>query len=555
MKQGNNFLLKAALFSIIFVLLPVLAVGAAGTPVDAGAAEKPMEISWIARLIGEIDDDNWCQNRIEEKFNVKLINVAIPMTEGERLELLVTSGEFPDAAQFWVPSKYKLFEDGVTRSIPKAMIEKYAPLYTKLLIEKGTRGWFKNRVPGTEDEYFAMTCWQKMSGGLRELQFRLDWLENIGEAPADAFDMYPDDEKYSGCYYLSPSHPTIDWIEKVLFAFRDDDPDGNGKNDTIPLGFNNHPTVPDEALMGMYGLRVGMNMMENGELTMPEVSNAYKEYLTKINSWFEAGLIDSEFMILDYKAALVKWAEGNVGVWGWHAGYMKPTQATWTPLFDNHPGSKLMVTAPPKGPEGKFGTNGDIDTFDGGGYMFGKQVDDEKLAKILQIYDWVNFDPKEFVHQRYGEPGVHFDWFGEPWNSGAKLREGYPAYGGALGLRFYTSYCHGTAEKALYSSQPGPNHIGTFFQTSPNDTKFVITPYRFDPLGETKVNEINSKYGSALNTIVQEFRFKAITGDLDINKEWDAYVKKWLDSGGAGLIEVMKEGLLYSEWMAGRMTH
>ena len=83
------------------------------------------------------------------------------------------------------------------------------------------------------------------------------------------------------------------------------------------------------------------------------------------------------------------------------------------------------MVPPPDGPTGNQGSPSGKDTGNiGASYMnIGAKVSDEKLAKILQVLDWARYgDDRVWVQAEFGQPGVHFDWQGEEWNSAAMLR-------------------------------------------------------------------------------------------------------------------------------------
>jgi len=50
-------------------------------------------------------------------------------------------------------------------------------------------------------------------------------------------------------------------------------------------------------------------------------------------------------------------------------------------------------------------------------------------------------------------------------------------------------------------------------------------------------NESLAKYGAAVTTIVTEFQTNVIAGKIDIDKEWEAFKKKYLDAGGKAIID------------------
>ena len=67
--------------------------------------------------------------------------------------------------------------------------------------------------------------------------------------------------------------------------------------------------------------------------------------------------------------------------------------------------------------------------------------------------------------------------------------------------------------------------------------KAAVPQYREDILNETDYITLWSKLKGPLETMRDEFAWKAITTDMNIDAEWDAYVKKWLGAGGQEILD------------------
>src|SRR5699024_3012651 len=62
---------------------------------DASSFEKLLEISWLGLGGQDIQEGNWVQTQLEEKFNVKLKNQKISLHNNEQINLMLNSGEMP----------------------------------------------------------------------------------------------------------------------------------------------------------------------------------------------------------------------------------------------------------------------------------------------------------------------------------------------------------------------------------------------------------------------------------------------------------------------------
>lgn len=113
---------------------------------------------------------------------------------------------------------------------------------------------------------------------------------------------------------------TLQEWEEVLVAFRDRDPDGNGKKDEIPLLFD--PKLADygHAFIGAYGI-TSTFYMDGGKIKYGPIDPKFKDYLTPLNRWYTEGLIDKDFATIDQKLKDAKMTEGLVGSMAMNIGY------------------------------------------------------------------------------------------------------------------------------------------------------------------------------------------------------------------------------------------
>src|SRR5689334_11196604 len=91
-------------FSVLLVgcltVVSAAVAGAKGT--GEAAAGAPMTISWLGINSEDITDGNAVQKILEAKFNVKLVNKQINYQDTEKLNLMISSGEAPEAMYTWV---------------------------------------------------------------------------------------------------------------------------------------------------------------------------------------------------------------------------------------------------------------------------------------------------------------------------------------------------------------------------------------------------------------------------------------------------------------------
>ena len=541
-----------------FSVLAAMDVAAGGNGGQTGAGEKPMEIVWLEGYPEGVET-SWFEEEIERKFNVDIVLNGVRTNDPERQAAMMASGDIPDCGAFR-GQPYELWLDGITRSIPKAMMLKHAPNYAKLF-DQYPIGWLILRSPDNDDEYVALTGFNAGVGfGPWTLGFRVDWAKKVGvELPG--YDKGKVALDNVGEVYFYDYDVTLDWLEDLLVKFRDGDPDGNGKRDTIPYwGMWNKKILTWGAITGAFDVNVAysyFNHMVDGKFYMRDISPKYKEFLKHMAKWYKMDLIDKEWPTLTHHKAREKAVAGMLAVWTIDWDHIDPNgDKTYPPSGvlgpeDVQAGAEVVMLPPVVGPNGEQGAPVYDPMAPLGGYPWeiGNQVTDEKLAKILEIFDYMwLFSDEVWIQRTYGKPGVHFDWEGQPMASRPIRREfenvpeGYPKLGqfpsgypgfdmGERSTTFRLIKKLAAAKKKYVFSDYGE--------------KNTLRPYKYDVFGETKIPDLNLKYRAVLDTLYDEFMLKAIQGEIDIDAEWDNYVAKWRQSGGDAITaEWMKAPIL-----------
>ena len=515
-----------------------------------GNMENTLEISWIGQNGAEIEDGNMVQKYIEEKFNVKLINTKADIQDSDAINLRLID-DMPDAGFMYLDAR-EMYDEGLTRSIPKEFIETFAPNYTNMLNEHPL-GWNMHKALDKQDEYTALTG---ISMNLENLTvrsyFRLDWLEKL--------DMVPDIEIYQvddeGRVWASDESPTFEEFDAILEAFVEDDPNSSGEDDT--WGFSGWGDVDGfcwSVFEGMYGFANGYSVLYDGELYEWCISPQYKDYLKQMRDWYQRGIMDDEFITLSRSNWREKGGSGLFGYWTTTFNYLDLT-ATYAynrpPLniLENDPDAKILTTAPVYGPTGLRGVRqwSPVSALNYEFYI-ANDVTDEELARILQIFDHINYDMDAVVFSRFGVEGETFEWLGEPYKSKPVLKEGYDL-GGSTGFNYYN---HPTNTDEFMPFQYGewPNKIYDFHKGKGKELQ--IRPYKYDYFSETDITEVERVYGESLNTIRDEFWIRSITqADADIDAEWDDYVQTWMGAGGTEYMAELEKAPVVEDLLAGK---
>jgi hypothetical protein len=426
------------------------------------------------------------------------------------------------------------------------MIQKYAPNYSKLL-DQQPLGWDINLVPGKKDQYLSLTgIAQNVDGLLWTQVYRMDWLEKAGIKPKGQPTAIGTSGGRERVFFTKEAF-TLEENEKIFEAFTNGDPDGNGKRDTYGLGPNNQNfSYWGVNYLGAYGVGYGYNLMEDGRLTESVISKGYKDFLKMTASWYKKGYVDPEFTTLNLQKSWEKFAAGKIG--SVTAQYAAAGLDDWTMtrppgnLISKDPNLKLLVTPPPIGPNGKQSSPSYYAvTALGKHFVIKKDVSDEELIRILQIFDYINFDEEALIWTNYGEEGTHFTWEGTPKKSAAKIKQGLPATEGNLGFAYYNHQMNTLKFMTYFTAETTMKLVNDYMAHPDLGMKMIIKPERSDYFNETKFKDLQSKYKANLDTIVNEFMFKSITGETDVDKDWDKYVQNWRKNGGDELLAEMEK--------------
>ncbi|MDF2670215.1 MAG: transporter substrate-binding protein [Paenibacillus sp.] len=225
----------------------------------------------------------------------------------EQLNLLLASGKLPDVIEY----QWTIVPKGPDNAIAEKrilrlneLIEQHAPNLSKLLKDNPE---FKKLIT-TDDGNIYVMPYLSPDETVRVFNgpaIRQDWLNKLNlKVPA-----------------------TLKEWEEVLIAFRDKDPNGNGKKDEIPFLFDPKVTDVGHSIIGAYGITTTF-YNDAGKVKYGPTDPKFKDYLTLMNRWYKEGLFDKDYATLDQKLKDAKMTEGLVGSMAMNVGYGIGTYTT-----------------------------------------------------------------------------------------------------------------------------------------------------------------------------------------------------------------------------------
>jgi putative aldouronate transport system substrate-binding protein len=541
--------------------------------VEENPFEEFFEISWLTQYGDRHVDGRWDEAELEELFNVDIQVWHYNSLTAEQMAALVAAGDIPDF--FFMPGAprqpHEMYEEKLIRSVPLEFLKKYLPGQYRLM-EAMPIGFQYNLVPGKTDEYLDLT-----HIGMSSAQYfyeataiNLDWLENIGYEPdmsnfksvkmlTEGYE-HLDDQVFVGEYDL-----TFEDLNEILRAFTEDDPDGNGEDDTVGMMYLSENAWTNLIQEGLFGFVHDLNYLYedpvSGDVVPKYAYTPYRDYLAWVSEMITKGyfgrLPGQQSWSLEYYAAT---ATNKVGIMQVHRNaYMMPSNDTYAVqppiniLLEADPNARFLVGILFQGPNGPTtGYTYAIDAYGVGKSrvdMFGIQVTDEKMARILQILEYTTFSSYDnYLKFKSGLEGVHWKWAGEPYLSPrittpeADLPPEYRGWPSTFSLWVSWSEADEStkiAEATGYWDFPKYAYAYNLYE------KYACIPKKYISavyMGQEMYDEYMEKYNAlfpAIRTVINDFKNRALNGAIaDFNSEWVQYIDQIY---AAGLGELIKD--------------
>ncbi len=540
------------------------------------------EITWIASMDTTYEEGGFDEEMLEEKYNIDLQPWAVSTYDPQGIAMMLAAGDIPDISRLdhspW--NATQMYEQGLTRLINLEMYKKYFPYYYELMLQNDPTSFMHNNVKNEDgtlsDNFYGISFVSDNKWYYNVPLARLDWLENVGYELDDDL-LTPitlTDEKlgkYSGQVFITNYIFPHEDFNDILRAFTEDDPDGNGEDDTyggvlFKHDFKSHWT---DLYWGQFGVIAsdGAFMYEDsatGDILPWYAFEGYRDYMAWAVDMRDKGFLRTlpeGYQSLApqgswYDNLLANWMTGKIGYFFCDRQYIcrpdfpeysdrQPPQSIWLNAGDE---DATFVTWPalagPGGtePTSKWGTRRySLDAFGSGTFRtwnIGAEVSDAKLARVLTMWNDGNtadLEDEYWSKVKYGIEGVHYKWTGEAWDSGmittdaTKIPPHYKKYGGFLavfrsGPSPVVNEPQSQYNKILYSEE-----WYKYYCIEP--IKYLSSTYMSVDMYKKYTEDWNAVSGD-INTIINDFRNRSWEGQIaNINTEWEQYINQLYDAG------------------------
>ncbi|WP_199615826.1 extracellular solute-binding protein [Paenibacillus alkalitolerans] len=326
---------------------------------------------------------------------------------------------------------------------------------------------------------------------------------------------------------------TIDEWYTVLKAFKEQDPNGNGEADEIPIMI----AAGDIAFTGAFGVPNDF-YLEGGTVKYGPIQPEFKQYLATMNKWYKEGLLDKDFAANDSKMYDAKMTGNLVGAAvmtvGAGIGRFMDLMASKDPQF-----KLAAVSYPTVNPGDKpiFGQKDNPVT----GQFAAITGNNKHIAETVKFLDYLYSDEGHMI-MNFGKEGETYT-----------LVDGYPKFTDTVMKNPDGMPLAQALKKHVMSAIQGPfvqdmRYLEQYL-TKP-EQKEALTVWT-EPTNEKKMppitiaNEDNSRYTSIMNdvnTYKDEMIVKFIMGAESLDK-YDEYVNTLKQMGIEEAIKIQQSGL------------
>lgn len=403
MRRRRTILAAAAATSALVMTAAACAPGGEGDGGNGGAdaAVDDGVITIFSQQGAETDlNTNSFTLLLEEEFGVDLqfeTTTWDAASASEARQITLASGDYPDAFLLipWVDifSQSELIdygEQGVIRPL-NDLIAENAPNLQAAFEE--TPEW--ERITTAPDgTIWGLSQWNDCFHCTfpSKLWMNSAWLEEVGlEQPT-----------------------TPEELREVLAAFKNEDPNGNGEADEIPLSGFNSSVMPylmnPFVYMGNTSVdgSVPSSLALDGDtVTLQPTRDEWREGLRYVHSLFEEGLLDGATFTQNQDAILSLGDFAGETILGSTVTLHPGTFVT----IEQEDGRDANYDAVPPlaGPDGTARATLGTASNPGGAFVVTNHATDEEAATLVKIIDWM-IDYENQLRAQYGEEGVAWDF-------------------------------------------------------------------------------------------------------------------------------------------------
>ena len=531
-----------ALFLALSMLLAAVPALAESTGEIDWFSKEKYTFNWTQYYVTPAAEDAVTIKLLEDKFNVD-INI-LPIEDSSFLEVLNTyimGGDTPDVIRLKDPSLFGTYVDqGVLGAMDMEIVKEYAPIiYGAISDWEGGLYWSFGNVDGVQYGIPSVS-----TGNLYHLPivYNETWMKNVG---------------------VETTPETLDELYDLMVKFTKEDPDQDGLDDTYGLASDGMRLV-----FGAYGVNPGAAdgrtdhsyfQLLDGEVEYAASTQRYKEALKVLNQWYEEGLIDPEFVTgentggywaishsmvnqrigMTVRGNYYHWNETGDYSYNNEEGVLTPVEAgsVAAEFTAANPEQTLIYGGTVTGPNGEQGVKSWNSLAQI--YCFSPAVteDPEKFARIMAIMNFMargsSYNDMEtriaYYEDVYGEEGKYWYFIDKEngeFGTTTGFRDDYPEFDPID--RF------GRTEYGPSAPGKGSSAGGRFAESLGYHENGIVNLVQYSL---PKMNE----YQTNLTNIKDKWMIAFVTGEKDVEADWDEYMAEMNNSGLQEMVDEVRE--------------
>jgi putative aldouronate transport system substrate-binding protein len=512
-----------------------------GDETAASGSAEPVEIDVFAVQENGIDlPTNKFTKLLQEKFNAKFKFQTVPSDGAkEKRQISLASGDYPDAYiltayidQFSQADVLKYGQQGVFVPL-NDLIDEYAP-NIKAVIKKDPTFKAFNTAP--DGSIYGLAAYAECyhCSYPNKMWVNTKWLKKLNlEMPT-----------------------TTEQFKKMLQAFKNDDPNGNGKKDELPLSGSTEDygvrLIPYFMNGFIYNDDRNYLNLTNGKVDTAANKPEWKEGLTYIKSLYDEDLIDPGAFTQNAEAYKKIGENADAQILGAAAG-MHP--AIFVNIDTGNNFSADYDAVPPLiGPHGSFATHDAGGITAGAKFVITNKASEEARIALIKMVDYM-YTPEGQTNSSSGLEGV-------TWRKPKPDEK-------ALGKDVEAKFASIPAKDGDAPSNSGWSGMGHFYMPKEYYDSFVSATDIYTPEGYVRrLNEATDLYlghepkelfplwavwidpteadeASILQTNIKNYveqnALQFVTGNKDLNKDWDSYVNGLEDLNVGRYLEILQK--------------
>lgn len=446
---------------------------------------------------------------IAKKTNISLEGVISQSNsnEEEAFNLMLSSGKLADIIGFKNPSELeKLGRDGGLIPL-NDLIKEHAPHIQAVLdsddkFRQGATALDGNiyYIPKNQELVSAEFWW-----------VRQDWLDKLGlDVPT-----------------------TVDQLYDVLTAFKNNDPNGNGEADEIPLFDRAGWKMPDEYL---YLWDTSTEFYpRDGKMTFEPMEENFKVGVTNLVKWYKEGLIDPEILTRGAKSRDILYSSNIGGMthdWPSTGNYNRS-------LAEDIPGFNNVSIAPPANQNGEVIER--TTRYPGVGWGISSQCKDP--VTLIKFFDYM-FTEEGSTLMNWGIEGETYtvnDDGTKSYTDTVLNSEQTPlGYLRSLGIQYRVGMLQ-DAEYEYAFMTPEASAAAKLYNSNPQWYREDMPPYLDGELGLKYSTDDEAEYKKIMSEVrpyVDEMFQKWLLGASDFEEDYDGFIKELKSRGIERAIEI-----------------